>query len=190
MKQFISSAIILINTLFAMSQTTNETTNAMYKKKLTPQRVEFVNTASISVTSSIVIDKPIEEVWSVIDDTPGYINWFPDVKLVKFVNPEETGLGAKRIAHARSFKYYEEIIAYEPMSNWGFTILESNSGIFTGIVEIMTLEKIGANQTKVIYQGGYEPYGFYKLMKGMIAKSTLKAWTAGLQSLKTYVEKR
>jgi carbon monoxide dehydrogenase subunit G len=164
--------------------------NKHYKKKMTPRGAEFVDSAPSCLTKSIIINSPIENVWKVIDDTPNYSKWFPGVKWGKFENPENKGLGAKRLAQLNSSKYYEEIISYEPMKKWGFTMLESNSGACESISELISLESVGENQTKVTYQGGYEFKGFYKLIKGMSEKTINGIWDKALSGLKEYAEKK
>jgi len=159
-----------------------------YKKKMIPQGIDYVNTAPSCMTQSIEIDATIEKVWSVIDDTPNYIKWFPGLKWGKFENPNIKNLGAKRLAQLNNFKYYEEIIIYEPLKKWGFTMLESNSGACKSITEVISLEKINENRTKVTYQGGYEFQGFYKFLKGMLEKSINNIWINALQGMKKYCE--
>lgn len=159
-----------------------------YKKQMTPQGADYVNTAPLCLTQSTIINAPIEKVWSVIDDTPGYTNWFPGLKWGKFENPKETGLGATRLAQLNSSKYYERMIVYKPQHQWGFTMLESNSGACSSIAEVITLEKISENQTKVTYQGGYALKGFFKLLKGVLTNAINKIWIGALAGMKTYIE--
>jgi len=181
--------IILLSAIFVQAQSTiSEKKNMYYKKTLVPQGVEYVHNAPITATESIVIDRSIEQVWTIIDDTPNFVNWFPGAISAEFIDPNNIGLGSKRLAHAKNFKYYEDIILYTPNHGWGFTVLESNSGAFSSMVELIRLEKIADNQTRVIYQGGYAPKGILKIMKGVISKNVKKAWLKGLHGLKEYAE--
>ena len=159
-----------------------------YGKKLVPQGENYVNTAPVTNSYSITINVPIEKVWEVIDDTPNFPKWFPGVKSGSMINPEEKGMGSKRLAHLNSFKYYEEIIAYEPNRVWGFTMIESNSGACRSITEVIYLEAVDANTTKVTYKGGYEYKGIYKWMSGMMTKQITKIWKGALEGLKEYTE--
>lgn len=159
-----------------------------YKKNMEPQGADYVDLAPVSVKDSVIIDAPIEEVWNIIDNTPDFNKWFPGTVSSQFVDPANKGLGAKRLAETKQFKYYEEIIIYEPTHEWGFTIVESNSGAFGSAVERISLVSVDDSTTKVIYRGGYAPKGMYSLLKGVIAKSIYKAWHAALLSLKEYAE--
>jgi len=161
-----------------------------FKKKLIPQGVNYVTNAPTCRQKSIVINRPIEVVWSVIDDTPGYVNWFPGLKWGKFEDPNDTGMGAKRLAQLNSYKYYEEMIIYKPPNKWGFTMLEANTGACKSISEVITLDKISDTETKVTYQGGYEFQGFFKLMKGMLEKNIDGIWTKALKGLKSHCENK
>lgn len=173
--------------LFAQSMNI-DSDNRYYKKKMEPQGAGYVDTAPITVKDSVIIDAPIEEVWNIIDNTQEFNKWFPGTISAQFVDPANTGLGAKRLAETKQFKYYEEIIIYEPNREWGFTILESNSGAFESAVERVTLIKVDDSTTKVIYRGGYAPKGMYTLLKGVITKGVQKAWHDALLSLKEYAE--
>jgi len=157
---------------------------------MVPQGADYVNTAPTCRTQSIVIDKPINVVWSVIDDTPSYTKWFPGLKWGKFEDPNNTGMGAKRMAQLNSYKYYEEMIIYQPPYKWGFTMLEANTGACKSIAEVITLEEVGANQTKVTYRGGYEFQGFFRLLKIMLEKNIDGIWSKALKGLKTYCEEK
>ena len=61
--------------------------------------------------SNIVINSPVSDAWKVIDNTPGFVDWFPGVKWAKMEDEQQKGLGAKRLAQLDGNKYYEEIIA-------------------------------------------------------------------------------
>ena len=159
-----------------------------YKNKMIPQGEQYVDDAPIRFTKSIVIDAPANRVWETLDDTPGFASWFPGVKWGKMVVASEKGMGAKRLAQLNNIKYYEEIIAYEKDKAWGITMIESSTGLIRSITEVMYLEAIDANTTKVIFKGGYEYRGMGKLLKGMMGKTTMKIWTSALEGLKKYVE--
>ncbi len=189
-----TKAITVLITLFIFTSIhtaqTNIKPNAMilYKHKMTPQSENFVDSATLCMTEKIIINASIEKVWSIIDDTPNFNKWFPGLILAEMIDPAEKGLGAKRKAETKQFKYYEEIIAYEELSKWGFTMIESNSKAFESITEVIYLRAIDQNQTEVTYKGGYEPKGFLKWMKGIVSKNVIKAWKNGLESLKAYAE--
>ncbi|MFD1550773.1 hypothetical protein DNU06_05765 [Putridiphycobacter roseus] len=159
-----------------------------YKKKMVPKGEVFVEEAPVFFTQSILIHAPVEKIWDIIDDTPNFTKWFPGLLMGKMVDPSNKGLGARRIAETKNFNYYEEVIAYEKYKKWGFTMIESNSGAFKSITEMLYFKAVDANTTEVIYKGGYEPKGIFKLMKGIIAKNVIKAWDAALVSLKEYAE--
>lgn len=159
-----------------------------YKKKMTPTGEDFLDTAPLKFSEEIIINTSISNVWQVIDDTPGFSKWFPGVKWAKMEVATEKGVGAKRLAQLDSNKYYEEIIAYEKEAKWGFTMLESNSGMLKTITEVIYLEKIDAHTTKVIVKGGYETRGVANLMKGMVLKKVKKVWAKALSGLKEYTE--
>lgn len=188
MKHLWFAIILLLQVGIMNAQSPQNGGNKHYKKKMIPRGVEFVTDAPLCVTRSIIINKPIDAVWAVIDDTPRYINWFPGLRWGKFEDPKQTGMEAKRLAQLNNYKYYEEMIIYKPMKKWGFTMLESNSGMAKSMSEIISLEKISDTQTKVVYQGGYEFNGIYKYMKFMMRRTITKTWDGALNGLKTFVE--
>lgn len=160
-----------------------------YNKKMTPQGESYVDNAPVRLTHSMVINAPVSKIWGVVDNTPGFVNWFPGVKWGKMVVETEKGVGAKRLAQLDNFKYYEEIIAYEREKAWGITMIESTSGMCKSITEVIYLEAIDSNSTKVIFKGGYEYSLMARLIKGMMRKTIMKTWINALNGLKEYVEK-
>ena len=162
--------------------------SSYYKRKLMPKGEDYVENAPQKISHSIIINAPISKVWNTIDDTPGFIEWFPGFKSGRMVVPSEKGLQAKRLGHLNSFKYYEEIIAYREHEAWGFTMLESNSGAMKSIVEVIYLEPLDENRTKVTYKGGYEYNWFFNLMQGMMNRQISNVWSQALNGLKAHVE--
>ena len=112
----------------------------------------------------------------------------PGVKWAKMEIESSKGVGSKRLAQLNSNKYYEEMIAYEKEYKWGFTMLESNSGMLRTITEVIYLKKIDNSTTQVYVKGGYETRGLANLMKGMVLKTVRKTWEEALASLKIYTE--
>ncbi len=190
----LSLGILLLQSMLGFSQSqeamnqSQQKEKIYYSKKLIPQGENYVSTAPVTNSYSVTIKVPVEKVWEVIDDTPNFSKWFPGVKSGSMLNPNEKGMGSKRLAHLNNFKYYEEIIAYEPNKAWGFTMIESNSRACQSITEVIYLEAIDANTTKVTYKGGYEYKGMYKQMDGMMTKQITKIWKGALEGLKEYTE--
>ncbi len=162
--------------------------NSFYKKKLAAKGEDYVENAPQRISHSVIIDAPVSKVWNILDDTPRFTEWFPGFKSGRMVVASEKGINAKRLGHLNSFKYYEEIIAYREHEAWGFTMLESNSGAMKSIVEVIYLEPLGADTTKVTYKGGYEYNWFFNLMQGVMSGQITKLWTQALNELKEYVE--
>ncbi len=167
----------------------NQGTNTHYKKKMNPNGEEYVETAPRRNSQSIVINAPRSEVWDAIDDTPGFTEWFPGLKSASMEVVSEKGMGAKRLGHLNGFKYYEEIKKKKKNEAWGFTMLESNSGACKSITEVIYLESIDENNTKVTYKGGYEYGGIFRWISGMMSKEIAKTWNNALNGLKEHIEK-
>ncbi|MFY0644355.1 MAG: SRPBCC family protein [Bacteroidia bacterium] len=159
-----------------------------YKHKMTPRNEDFLDNAPMRATDSIVINASTSEVWNTLDNTQGFVQWFPGVVWAKMEIESEKGNGAKRLAKLNSYEYYEEMIAVKQNESWGITMLESTTGLFESITEVVYLEEIDSNTTTVIFRGGYQPKGFGKLLKRMMTKSTIKIWRNALLGLKEYVE--
>ena len=159
-----------------------------YKKRMTPQGEEYVDSAPHTSTDSIMIQAPRSAVWSALDDTPGFASWFPGVRSGSMVVPAEKGLGAKRLAQLNRIKYFEEIVAYRENEAWGFTMLESSSGACKSITEVVYLEPVDDASTEVTYKGGYEFAGPYRLISGVMGSQISKVWEGALAGLKAHVE--
>ncbi len=190
--KIISYIIIVALGLFGRSEQPNLSNHKMqkihYKKKMTPQGEDYLDSAAIQFSKSITINASLSTVWNIIDDSPGYPNWFPGVKWAKMEVETEKGVGSKRLAQLNSNKYYEEMIAYEKEVKWGFTMLESNSGLLETITEVIYLEQINDSTTKVVVRGGYKTRGLANLMKNAVKKNVDKTWSSALEGLKSYSE--
>lgn len=159
-----------------------------YKKQMVVKPEQYVNTAPARLTHSVTINAPIEKIWAIVDDTPNFDKWFKGVKWGKVEIETEKGLGAKRLAQLNNNKYYEEIIAYEPLKKWGFSMIESNSGMCKTITEVIYLDKVDANKTKVTYKGGYEYNGIFKYMKPVMNGAVTNIWKNAFKGLKEFAE--
>ena len=80
------------------------------------------------------------------------------------------------------------MISYEKEAKWGFTMLESNSGMLKTITEVIYLERLSETTTKVTVRGGYETQGMANLMKGMVLSTVQKTWKKALTGLKEHAE--
>lgn len=159
-----------------------------YKKPMKMQGEQYVTSAPVQLTHSITIKAPVAKIWSVVDDTPNFDKWFKGVKWGKMEVPTDKGLGAKRLAQLNSNKYYEEIIAYEENKKWGFSMIESNSGLCKSITEVVYMEPIDKTTTRVTYKGGYEYNGFARYLKPVMNMAVTNIWKNAFKGLKEYIE--
>jgi uncharacterized protein YndB with AHSA1/START domain len=141
------------------------------------------------IEASVIIDRPIEEVWNFINDLSKLSKWNPEV-----LEPKQTSAGPLGVGTTVDFgakmgnsttTISMRVTEYEPNRRFSF---EHISGPLKGTTERDSLETIEAGKTRFTRTGDLKFRGFYKLVGPFIAPSMRRGVVASLNNLKRMLE--
>ncbi len=141
-----------------------------------------------TLQTSIVINRPIDEVFAYVTDLSNNVQWMTGVIAVGMTSPGPVKVGAtyKFDIKALSMKMETtgEVAAYEPPKKYAW---KSTSGPFpmSGSTTFEAVEG-GTRVTDVIQA---EPGGFFKLAEPMLMKQQQSQMEADMKKLKEILER-
>ena len=118
---------------------------------LTPRDTDFIDSASIRLTTVATVNATPAEVWAVLTDNERWPEWFPAAKECRTTSAEAQGVGSTRWIHFDLFKVNERFVAWEPPRRWAFTILDANLPGLVSVVEQALIEPAGDGKTVLTY---------------------------------------
>jgi ligand-binding SRPBCC domain-containing protein len=140
----------------------------------------------ITVEKSIIINKPVKEVFTFVTTEGNYLKMQPQVSEVIEHGPRNT-VGSS-YTEVRKFMGKEmrntiEITAFEPNVNWSGKVIKGP------VIYEMTITYEASNDgTKYTSKLVGETKGFFKLAESMVASQLEKSTAEDLQRLKALVE--
>jgi len=143
----------------------------------------------VNVETSIVIHRPIEEVFAYITDARNQPQW--DAGLVEVrQTPESPVAVGTRVTEVRKFlgrkiESSREVVEYEPPTK---CIFKNTTGPFP-VTGSLTFEPT-AQGTTVIWKMEMKPGGFFALAEPLVARSLRRQLEAGLGDVKDLLENR
>ncbi|NIM94393.1 MAG: hypothetical protein GTO18_11890 [Anaerolineales bacterium] len=140
-----------------------------------------------TIEHSIVIDRPVEEVFAYVSDWGKQADWQPDILESKVITEGPIGVGSKaqevRQFLGRKMETIIEVTAYE--KDKSFTI-KSNEGP-VAFEAVQTFERVEGG-TKVSIHAEAETGGFFKLAEPLVARSVKKQFEEDFERLKKLLE--
>jgi len=153
--------------------------------------------APIQGTDSIVVDKPVAELWPLVADSTQLTRWGPPVLSVQVIDTPE-GVGSRRrveAAFGRKRGSFDErrIIHDEDAAAMAFVIESDTFGIGTmldNVGSLMVLEPAGEGRTRLTWSFFHQPRGpLARLMnRAVILRRQRSNRLAALASFKAYAE--
>lgn len=140
-----------------------------------------------SVHSSIIINRPIEDVFAVLTNLENTGNWFPGNVKEWWTSPPPHGLGSTRRARVKmgfmTTKNDAVVTVYEPPHRAGMKGTSKNAPF-----EAMLTFEPAEGGTRVESNIELSIRGLAKLFGGMFTRWYSKSWDQGLVNLKRMME--
>lgn len=140
------------------------------------------------VTSSVIIERPVEEVYSyVLDLTSNGPEWAPDLESVEKVTEGPIGAGT-------SFRQVQHVMGKQRNTSLTFTAVEPNQRIEAGFragpmdVSMDAMFDKTDEGTRVTIDGEASGRGPLRLLSPLFARQGQKIWDARLANLKRVLE--
>jgi uncharacterized protein YndB with AHSA1/START domain len=150
--------------------------------QLRREGLDFLDRAPIQVREEVLIAASPAEVWRGVGDTPAWTEWFPGMSVARLTTPEPATAGSGRYVVVQSLKVNEELLAVDEDERFGFVVTDANLPFFAALVELATLEPVGA-ATRVVYRQGLELKPWARPLSPAIRRqfaTTLRKGLAGL----------
>jgi len=118
---------------------------------LTPRDTDFIDSASIRITTVVTVNATPAEVWAVLTDNERWPEWFPAAKECRTTSAQAQGVGSTRWIHFDLFKVNERFVAWDPPRRWAFTVLDANLPGIVSVVEQALIDPAGDGKTVLTY---------------------------------------
>ena len=140
------------------------------------------------IQESVMIDRPVEEVWKFLDDISNLTKWNPQVLEPRQTSAGPVGVGATAEFGAKmrnsTTTISMRITEYEPNRRFSF---EHTSGPLKGTTESDSWENIDG-KTKFTRTGDLKFRGFYKLVGPFVTPGWRKDVVSSLDNVKHILE--
>jgi hypothetical protein len=148
----------------------------------------------VKIEIIFLVEKPIELVFELISDIPGYRRWAPDKSKFfienKITSEGTVGLGTTYVDRLRWFgKSIGEIVQYQPP----FEIIFQQKTLFGLPVFGAKLEytlKVRPNSTEVQHRAEAMSYGFFKLLEPILSIVVRSERERTCQAIKRALEQK
>ena len=134
---------------------------------------------------SIVINRPVEDVWKFMTDWSNYLKFGPDLLELNQISSGPLGIGTTlKMSSKSTGETVLRIVEYEP--NRKFT-WEYSSGRFKGAIFTRSMETIDG-KTRLTDTLNAKLSGIYRLLGSFVASRVRKSFTEQLGSVKRLLE--
>jgi len=141
----------------------------------------------MKVERSVIINKPVGDVFAFTQSMENYTKWQGDVDSVKMEKGPDNNVGSTytevRKVLGKELKTTLEITAYKEKKKWAAKVVKGP----VPYEVTMSYESIPQG-TKIITTVEGEPKGFFKLAEGMVAKSIEDSLEKDFEMLKKLLE--
>ena len=141
----------------------------------------------IKIETSVLINRPVEEVFAYVANLENGGEWQTDVQELKQTSEGPLGVGTVwqevRQLLGRRVEQSNKITEYEP--NKKFSYRQSGT---VPVEAMITFESVAEGETKVTMTGEAEPGGFFKLAEPLVARMAKRQTEANAANLKDILE--
>jgi carbon monoxide dehydrogenase subunit G len=135
------------------------------------------------IHSSMLIDRPKEEVFDFLSDMRNEMKWNPGVESMEKLTDGPIGLGTKYIAKWKQSKRIEvECVAFERPSSWSY---HNGGPVEVTFTAYLTTE---ANATRLDVDFEAKPHGFFVLIFPLFMLAMKRQEKANMANLKRTLE--
>jgi len=142
----------------------------------------------VDVTTSIVIDRPVEVVAAYAGDPSNAPAWYQNIDSVEWVTAPRARQGAKATFVARflgrTLRYTYEIVELRPNAR---LVMRTAEGPFP-METTYTWESLGPESTAMSLRNRGEPSGFSRLVQPLMSRAVRRANAKDLAALKARLE--
>lgn len=152
-----------------------------------PETLEFLDLAPMRAVATAEIGATPEAVFDALADAGSWPQWFPDMTTCRWLTPAPHGVDSQREVRVGPLHVVERFIVWARPSRWGFTFTSASPPIARAGVELVELEPVGTDRTKVTYTMALDPPGPAALVSGVAARTMEATLSDALAGLDRYL---
>jgi carbon monoxide dehydrogenase subunit G len=138
----------------------------------------------VNIEGSVMIDRPVEEVWKFISDLSNISKWEPAILEMRQTSAGPIGVGSTIEIRRKNMTIPQRITEWEPNRKFTFVV---TSGPAKGTTGTYSVEKI-EGKTRITVSGDFKVNGIYKLVGPFITPSERREAVASLGNVKRILE--
>lgn len=154
---------------------------------------EIFDTAGSIISTEVEIAATPDEVWAVLNDHAGWVDWFPGAKSVVAQPEAWQAPGDTRQIHVSFLKVSEAAIIVEPGADMAFTILEWQIPIAKRAaerVQITDTSRNGEDRVNLVYTGAFDLTLSGRMSWSVMETRFAGLWGVALENINDVVAKR
>lgn len=155
--------------------------------------LDFVDTASVVLTTDVDLPASIEEVWDVIIDNSSWTNWFSGCRSMTASPPLWAQAGDTRQAGLGLIKFDEVAVAVNAPRQWAMSLTKTTVPVAEAMLEMLELtdtSRQGETRTEVRWTGALDPLRYLRPLWPVIESRLVDTWGRSLEALHDEVVKR
>ena len=154
--------------------------------KLTKADLDFVNSAPVQMKVDVEVNASPQQVWDLLIDTPGWVNWFEGVRSCEVTSAAFDGLGSTRRININGLRADEEMIGWEPSRLFAFTVVATNMWFARRWVEQVEIVPREDGGSLVQYATGLELLLLARPLRPIFERGIRQAWETSLPRIDAY----
>jgi len=144
-------------------------------KQLKTQPPEWIHTAPVKISAAREMRATPQDVFAALCDHESWPEWFDTIQKVERLGDQPEGVGSRRRVFVNNrFSIDEEFNVWEADKAWGFTVYEASLGVFRTLNELVEIQVIADDRTRVTYTMGFDPNPVVGLAMKLGAKRVVK----------------
>lgn len=149
------------------------------------QDLSFIDVAPARAEATTAVDATRDEVWKVIADHRGWVEWFgPSLVGCEPTSEATSGVGSTRVVRLRGgARVHERFIAWDEPDLWAFTATSMKPAMFTDLVERIRLDPIGPDRTRITYTMAFAPTRALRPARPLLQRGISRSLQGALDSL-------
>ena len=137
------------------------------------------------IEASMIIDRPVEEVWRFVTDVSNFSRWDKGVIEAKQTSVGPLGVGSTMEARTQQFGAPKlRVVEYEPNRKFAY---EFSTGPSRGTITTFDMETV-EGKSRLALSLGLKLVGFYRLVGPMVASRMRRRLGENLGNLKRTLE--
>jgi len=144
-------------------------------KNLQTRPPEWIHQAPVKVSVAREMWATPDVIFDALCDHESWPEWFSSIRKVERIGEQREGVGSRRrVTINRRFSVDEEFNVWDPGKAWGFTVYEASIGAIRSLNELVEIQAISDERTRVTYTMGFDPGPVFAALLKAGGKRALK----------------